>query len=115
MSVERTTTISQDEANQRLLCTHAPVTFHGHIMKGLDFSHREVSGVYFAGILLEDTSFRNAVCIGASFYSSFIENCDFTGADLSRAVFRGSKISGCNFSSIKAPIWKKVYLWLKNS
>ena len=115
MSIELDCTITQDEANKMLQCTHQDIVFHGHIIKKLDFSNIDVSGVYFAGIWIEDTSFRNSICDSTSFYGTFLENIDFSGADLSKSVFRESKISGCNFKGIKAPLWKKIYLWLKNS
>lgn len=115
MSIELKPTITQEEADKRLLCTHQSITFHGQVLKGLDFSCRDVSKVFFAGIWLENTSFRNSVCVGTSFYGTFLENVDFTGANLNKAIFRETKISGCNFTGIKAPLWKRIYLWFKNS
>lgn len=113
MSIELDCTITQDEANRVLQCTHQDIVFHGHIIKKLDFSNIDVSGVYFAGIWMEDTSFKNSTCLSTSFYGAFLENIDFSGADLSDTIFRKSKMSGCNLKGIKAPLWKNFICGLK--
>jgi len=115
MSIELEATINQETADKMIKCTHQSIRFHGHIIKKLDFSRRDLSGAYFAGIWIEDTSFSEAQCIDTSFYGSFLENIDFSGADLSKTVFKESKMTNCNFKNIKAPLWKKLYLWFKNS
>lgn len=114
MGIELDCTITQEQADKMLLCTHQAITFHGHIIKELNFSSRNVSNVFFAGIWMENTSFANANCEGTSFYGTFLENIDFSGANLTKSIFADSKISDCNFNGIKAPLWKKVYLWAKN-
>jgi uncharacterized protein YjbI with pentapeptide repeats len=115
MPIELEATISQQKADQMLRCTHQVITFHGHILKKLDFSDKNLSEVFFAGVWIEDTSFQRTKCNKTSFYGSFLENVDFSGADLSKAVFRESKLTNCNLNKIHAPLWKKIYLWLKNS
>ena len=115
MAADLKATISQETADNMLKCTHKEITFHGHVMINLDFSERDLSGVYFAGIWIENTKFANSKCIKTSFYGSFLENIDFSGADLSKTIFREAKVNNCNFTNIKAPSWKKLYLWLKNS
>jgi len=115
MGIKLDCTITQEQADKMLMCTHQAITFHGHIIKNLDFSSKDVSNVFFAGIWMEETSFREADCLGTSFYGTFLENVDFTGANLHKAIFKDAKISGCCFKGVKAPLWKKIYLWLKNS
>ena len=115
MTVELKPNITQAVAEQMLQCTHQPVSFHGRIIMNLDFSERDLSRVFFAGIWIENTSFKMANCNSTSFHSSFLENVDFSGADLTRSIFKGSTLSGCNLKGIKAVLWKKIYLWIKNS
>ena len=115
MPIELDCTISQEKADEMLKCTHQTITFHGNIIKHLDFSNNDVSNVLFAGIWMESTSFKNANCVATSFYGTFLDNVDFSGANLNRAIFSQAKISGCNFKGIQAPLWMKMYLWLKNS
>ncbi len=114
MKIDHISTLTQEEADRMLLCIHHPITFHGHIIKNLDFGGRDLKDIFFAGIWIEDTSFRSTCCDNTSFYGTFLVDVDFSGADLHNAIFEDALLSGCNLRGIKAPLWKKVYLWLKN-
>ena len=108
-------TLSQELAEQMLLCTHQPIVFSSHIIKQLDFSEKNLSGTFFAGVWMEDTNFKNTNCEATSFYGSILKNVDFSGSNLNNAIFDQAVITDCNFSGIKASIFKKIYLWFKNS
>ena len=115
MSKDAQNTLNQEQVDAMLACEHQHTVFHGRIIKGLDFSERDLSNVFFAGLLIQDTSFRNSYCAKTSFYSSILENVDFSGADLRKTTFREATINSCSFKNVQAPLWKRIYLWLKNS
>jgi len=107
-------TITQEEVDEMLKCTHQNITFYGYTMEGIDLSNRDLKGIFFAGILMDNVTFSGSNCQGASFEYTIMNNINFTGADLRNTIFKEAVISSTKFTDIKASIWKKIYLHLKN-
>ena len=106
--------LTQAEANKILECKHCEAPFRGRVLRNLDFNGKDLQNKNFAGTFMENINLQNSDCRGVNFYSTMMINIDFSNANLQNTIFSNTHISHSSFESIKAPLWKKVYLFIKN-